>query len=100
MICDNCGFDYEYQEGFICCPNCGASINKTMQEKGITEYQIVGDNGGVGEKKSFSNQLFFKCKMCGGELEILEGTSICECSYCGSKQTVPNNLRVFGNANT
>ena len=31
----------------------------------------------------------FKCKMCGGELEITEGISICECQYCGSKQTLP-----------
>lgn len=30
-----------------------------------------------------------KCKMCGGELEITEETSVCECEYCGSKQTIP-----------
>lgn len=30
----------------------------------------------------------FKCKMCGGKLEITEETSVCECEYCGSKQTV------------
>ena len=30
-----------------------------------------------------------KCKMCGGDLQILEGSSVCECEYCGSKQTVP-----------
>lgn len=30
-----------------------------------------------------------KCKMCGGELEIPEEASICECEYCGSKQTIP-----------
>lgn len=30
-----------------------------------------------------------KCKMCGGELEISEETSVCECEYCGSKQTIP-----------
>ena len=27
--------------------------------------------------------------MCGGELEITEGTSVCECEYCVSKQTIP-----------
>ena len=32
---------------------------------------------------------FFKCKMCGGELIITEGTDIAKCSCCGSKQTVP-----------
>ena len=31
----------------------------------------------------------FKCKMCGGNLEIQDGMSVCECEYCGSKQTVP-----------
>ena len=31
----------------------------------------------------------FKCKMCGGDLEITEGTSVAECQYCGSKQTLP-----------
>ena len=31
----------------------------------------------------------FKCKMCGGDLEIAEGMSVCECQYCGSKQTLP-----------
>ncbi len=32
----------------------------------------------------------FKCKMCGGNLTITEGETICECEYCGSIQTVPN----------
>ena len=31
----------------------------------------------------------FKCKMCGGDLEIAEGVTIAECEYCGTKQTVP-----------
>lgn len=31
----------------------------------------------------------FKCKMCGGTLEISEGTTVCECEYCGTKQTLP-----------
>ena len=31
-----------------------------------------------------------KCKMCGGDLEIIEGSSVCECTYCGTKQTVPS----------
>ena len=30
-----------------------------------------------------------KCKMCGGALNFEEGASICECEYCGSKQTLP-----------
>lgn len=30
-----------------------------------------------------------KCKMCGGELENTEEISVCECEYCGSKQTIP-----------
>ena len=30
-----------------------------------------------------------KCKMCGGELVLIEGQSVAECEYCGSRQTVP-----------
>ena len=28
--------------------------------------------------------------MCGGELDVTQGSSICICEYCGTKQTVPN----------
>ena len=31
----------------------------------------------------------YKCKICGGDLEIQEGVGICECMYCGTKQTLP-----------
>lgn len=31
----------------------------------------------------------FKCKMCGGALEVTEGMSVCECEYCGTRQTLP-----------
>lgn len=31
----------------------------------------------------------FKCKMCGGTLEVNEDDSIVECEYCGTKQTLP-----------
>ena len=46
----------------------------------------------------------FKCKMCGGDLEISEGVSVCQCEYCGTKQTVPKadndkKLTLFGRAN-
>ena len=30
-----------------------------------------------------------KCKMCGGELDIKEGSCVVECMYCGTKQTIP-----------
>ena len=30
-----------------------------------------------------------KCKMCGGNLVLEPDSTICECEYCGSKQTVP-----------
>ena len=31
----------------------------------------------------------FRCKMCGGDLEITPGSSVCECLYCGTQQTLP-----------
>ena len=31
----------------------------------------------------------FKCKMCGGDLNIEKGISVTECEYCGTKQTLP-----------
>ena len=31
----------------------------------------------------------FKCKMCGGTLEIKEGESVAVCEYCGTRQTLP-----------
>lgn len=45
-----------------------------------------------------------KCKMCGGNLEITDDISVCECEYCGTKQTVPtaNNekkIKLFERAN-
>lgn len=30
-----------------------------------------------------------KCKMCGGALKVEENSTVCECEYCGTKQTVP-----------
>ena len=33
--------------------------------------------------------VIFKCKMCGGDLDIKEGSTIAECLYCGRKQTLP-----------
>ncbi|MBQ9389494.1 MAG: TIR domain-containing protein, partial [Synergistaceae bacterium] len=33
--------------------------------------------------------IVFKCKMCGGDLDIKEGATIVKCLYCGSKQTLP-----------
>ena len=39
----------------------------------------------------------FKCKMCGGALEIQDGSSVAVCSFCETKQTIPkldNDTRV------
>lgn len=32
---------------------------------------------------------FLKCKMCGGDLQIIPGLNIAECEYCGTRQSVP-----------
>lgn len=34
--------------------------------------------------------MLFKCKICGGSLEIQPGSNVCVCEYCGTKQTLPN----------
>ena len=31
-----------------------------------------------------------KCKMCGGDLNVEDGNTVCECEYCGTRQTVPS----------
>ena len=31
-----------------------------------------------------------KCKMCGGDIIVVEGSSVLECEHCGVMQTVPN----------
>ncbi len=31
----------------------------------------------------------FKCKMCGGALEVTTGETVAVCEYCGTKQTLP-----------
>lgn len=45
-----------------------------------------------------------KCKMCGGDLIIEEGSTVAECEYCGSRQTIPTQdnekkLTLFSRAN-
>ena len=46
----------------------------------------------------------FKCKMCGGALEISENQSVATCEYCGTQQTLPKlddekKLALFSRAN-
>ena len=31
----------------------------------------------------------FKCKMCGGSLDITNNETVFDCEYCGSRQTLP-----------
>lgn len=45
-----------------------------------------------------------KCKMCGGDLVIEPEMTVCECEYCGTKQTVPSTddekkLKLYERAN-
>lgn len=45
-----------------------------------------------------------KCKMCGGDLVIKPESTVAECEYCGSRQTVPTadnekKLTLFARAN-
>lgn len=46
----------------------------------------------------------FKCKMCGGDLNITEADKVVECEYCGTTQTVPSadnekKMTLFNRAN-
>ena len=48
--------------------------------------------------------VIFKCKMCGGTLDVSEGMSVVECEYCGTKQTLPTShdeviVNLFNRAN-
>ncbi len=48
--------------------------------------------------------MIYKCKMCGGNLDITDGATTCECEYCGTNQTVPlidneKKLNLFNRAN-
>lgn len=48
--------------------------------------------------------IFFKCKMCGGTLEIGEKQTVAVCEYCGTKQTIPrfgdeDSYNLFNRAN-
>lgn len=33
---------------------------------------------------------FYRCKMCGGNLEIQDDSSVCVCDSCGTRQTLPS----------
>jgi tetratricopeptide (TPR) repeat protein len=46
----------------------------------------------------------FKCKMCGGDLDVAEGKSVGACQYCGTQQTLPRldddkRVNLYGRAN-
>ena len=46
----------------------------------------------------------FKCKMCGGSINVTDGVTVAECEYCGTKQTVPDvndekKLNLYNRAN-
>lgn len=48
--------------------------------------------------------MIIKCKMCGGDLNIIPGSSVAECEYCGSVNTLPKaddekKLNLFARAN-
>ena len=34
----------------------------------------------------------FKCKMCGGDLSVDGDSTVAECEFCGTKQTLPKAL--------
>lgn len=48
--------------------------------------------------------MVFKCKICGGQVQVDRATGICICEYCGTKQTLPqfsddSSKRLFDSGN-
>ena len=48
--------------------------------------------------------VILKCKMCGGDLTFEPGATVCECEFCGTKQTIPTadnekKMTLFSRAN-
>lgn len=48
--------------------------------------------------------IILKCKMCGADLDPQENSTVCECDYCGTKQTIPavddeKKLKLYDRAN-
>lgn len=46
----------------------------------------------------------FKCKMCGGDIDVAQGKTVGECQYCGTTQTLPkmddeSRLNLYARAN-
>ena len=81
--------------GFILIKEC---VSKIKNENVCYEQIII--------KKGIEaiSMAILKCKMCGGDLEIFEDMSVCECEYCGTRQTVPaadddKKIKLFDRAN-
>lgn len=48
--------------------------------------------------------MVFKCKICGGQVQVDRAAGICICEYCGTKQTLPqftddSSKRLFDSGN-
>ncbi len=67
-----------------CFSRCAGGENgvQSLQET----FAFLSRDGRKGRKRDMA---VIRCKMCGGDLRLLEGSSVCECEYCGRKQTVP-----------
>ena len=56
-------------------------------------------------RKEKDKMAILKCKMCGGNLEVVEKDKIVTCPYCGSQQTVPTTddekkVKLYNRANS
>ena len=85
MYCDKL-----FQKTFLKCRTSGNPIHYN-----IKIFQICAE---------VITMAVFKCKMCGGSLEVSEGMTVCECEYCGTQQTVPSadnekKVNLFNRAN-
>lgn len=62
------------------------SIKKELNKEKTDE---IAENSYDYYENIHKRHMIIKCKMCGGDLQIVEGSSIATCEYCGSAQTVP-----------
>lgn len=95
--CSKCVNSYLIDIGiaFEAWPSLDASVKKSLVDNAVSKKQPTVDNNTkpVPQNNTIRNNgtgVAFKCKMCGGQLEVMTDESVCTCDYCGTTQTLPS----------